>query len=487
MDKNQLVEVRIEDFTRDGEGIGRADGYTLFVKDAVIGDRVLAKITKAKKSYAYARVEKVLEASPERVEPLCPEARRCGGCRFQEYDYAAQLRWKKRLVEETLGKIGGLWDIPVRETIGMENPFRYRNKAQYPVGCVKGEMAAGFYAGRTHSIIPVADCLLTPEIYSTILEETLSFFREYGISAYDEIGGEGLVRHLLIRSAFSTGEILVCPVLNGETLPKADEYVRRMREISGVRAVCLNINRKKGNVILGDRTVSLFGEPYITDFLDGLEFRISPASFYQVNPVQTVKLYREALAAAALTGDEIVYDLYCGIGTISLFLARAARHVYGVEIVPAAIRDAKENAKRNGIGNVSFYEGAAEDIIVRGYFEEGVPCPHADVVVLDPPRKGCDPALIDAVLQMGPERIVYVSCDPATLARDLRVFNDGAHGRKYSAVFAQPVDMFGETAHVETVCLLSNTQSKKKESYITLDVEMADYYRIKNEEKNSTT
>ena len=464
MNKNQLVEVKIEDFTKDGEGIGRADGYTLFVKDAVIGDAVLARITKPKKTYAYARVEKILHPSADRVCAPCPEARRCGGCRLQEYDYAAQLLWKQRLVRETLEKIGGLYGIPVRETIGMDHPFRYRNKAQYPVGHVKGVLSAGFYAGRTHSIIPVRDCLLTPEVYARILDGTLAFLRDYGISAYDEGTGEGLVRHLLIRSAFSNGAILVCPVINGDQLPCADEYVRKMRQIPGVESVCLNCNKSRSNVILGEKTVSLYGSPFITDELGGLSFRISPGSFYQVNPLQTEKLYNEALAAASLSGNETVYDLYCGIGTISLFLARKAKHVYGVEIVPSAIRDAKENARRNGIENVSFYCGASEDIIVRGYFEEGVSCPPADVVVLDPPRKGCDPMLIQTVLKMAPERIVYVSCDPATLARDLKLFTEGYGGISYRADYAQPVDMFGQTCHVETVCLLSNTKDLRRNS-----------------------
>ena len=455
MNKNELTEVRIEDFTKEGEGIGHVEGYTLFVKDAVIGDTVLAKITKAKKNYAYARMEKVLVPSPSRVPAKCPEARRCGGCRLQEYSYEAQLAWKRKYVQETLAKIGGLTDIPVRETIGMEDPFRYRNKAQYPLGIVKGEMAAGFYAGRTHSIIPVNDCLLTPQVYGEIVEATLGYMRHFRISTYDESHATGLMRHLLIRSAEATGEILVCPVINGEELPHAEEYVKCLRRTRGVSSICFNINRKEGNTILGRRTIPLYGDPFITDILDGLAFRISPGSFYQVNPGQTVKLYREAVMAAGLTGSETVFDLYCGIGTISLFMARSAKAVYGVEIVPGAVRDAKENAKRNGINNVFFYSGAAEDLITRGYLEEGAAMPHADVVVLDPPRKGCDAALIHAVLEMGPERVVYVSCDPATLARDLRIFSEGAHGRRYRAEYVQPVDMFGETCHIETVVLLS--------------------------------
>ncbi len=458
VNRNDLLDVTIEDFTREGEGIGRAGGYTLFVKDALIGDTVRARITKPGKTYAYARVEEVLTPSPDRTEAACPEARRCGGCRFQEYDYAAQLRWKRRLVRDALDKIGGLAGTEVLPVIGMEHPFRYRNKAQYPVGTVKGELEAGFYAGRTHSIIPVRDCRLTPEVYADILGTTLAFMRHFHIPPYNEQTGEGVVRHLLIRSAFSTGEILVCPVINGRKMPHANEYVSRMLEIPGIRSICVNINTKRGNVILGERTESLHGEPYITDVLDGLTFRVSPRSFYQVNPAQTEILYREAVRAAGLTGKEVVYDLYCGIGTISLFLARSAKAVYGVEIVPDAIRDAKENAALNGIGNARFYAGAAEEIVTRGYFPEGEPCPAADVVVLDPPRKGCDAALIRAVRRMAPGKIVYVSCDPATLARDLKLFTEEGDGSGYRVERVQPVDMFPETQHIETVVLLRQQQ-----------------------------
>ncbi len=458
MNKNDLLEVTIEDFTKDGEGIGHADGHTLFVKDALIGDRVVARITRPRKSYAFARMERLLEPSPSRTEALCPEARRCGGCRFQEYAYGAQLLWKQNHVRETLRKIGDIADAEVRPVIGMDHPYRYRNKSQYPIGTVKGRTEAGFYAGRTHSIIPVRDCVLTPERNQEILGKTLEYMSRFHVPPYDETTGEGLVRHLLIRSAFSTGEILVCPVINGRRLPREEEYAALITSVPGVKSVCVNVNTTRGNVILGEETRSLYGDPFITDTLDGLTFRISPRSFYQVNPVQTVRLYQEAVKAAGLTGSETVYDLYCGIGTISLFLARHAKTVFGVEIVPDAIRDAKENAARNGIDNVRFFTGAAEDLVVRGYFSKGVPCPPADVVVLDPPRKGCAAPLIDAVLRMAPERIVYVSCDPATLARDLKLFAEGGHGVSYRLRYAQPVDLFCQTGHVETVVLLSREQ-----------------------------
>lgn len=474
MNKNELVTVQIEDFTREGEGIGRADGYTLFVKDAVIGDTVVARITRPKKAYAYARLEEILTPSPWRVRARCPEARRCGGCRLQEYAYDRQLLFKHSVVENALRRIGGFADIEVRPVLGMDTPYRYRNKAQYPVAQIpvrkeKADHAAksarksapgdfrieaGFYAGRTHSLIPVRDCLLTRSHNAEILETFLGYMRENHVSAYDEATGRGLVRHLLIREGFSSGEILVCPVINGTSLPKADRLVKALCRIPGVSSVCLNCNQKRGNVILGDETLPLYGEPWITDTLGGMTFRISPRSFYQVNPVQTDLLYSEALRATGLTGNETVYDLYCGIGTISLYLAQKAREVYGVEIIPDAVRDAQDNARRNGISNAHFFVGAAEDLVASGEFAPGVPCPAPDVVVLDPPRKGCDPALIRAVLQMKPDRIVYVSCDPATLARDLRLFAEGDGRTSYHPVFAQPVDMFPQTVHVETVCLL---------------------------------
>ena len=478
MNKNDIVTVTIEDFTRDGEGIGRADGYTLFIKDAVIGDTVRARITRPKKTYAYARVEEILEPSPDRVKAACPEARRCGGCRLQELSYEKQLVFKRKVVADALSRIGKFpvctdseerdGAIEVKPVAGMADPFRYRNKAQYPIACVPvrgdgtGEhremrIEAGFYAGRTHSLIPVRDCLLTREVNASVLDAFLRYMRENSVTAYDEKTGRGCVRHLLIREGFSTGELLVCPVINAESLPHPDRLIRALSAVPGVRSICVNINRKPGNVILGDVTKALFGDPFITDQLGGLSFRISPRSFYQVNPVQTEVLYREAVRAAGLTGKETVFDLYCGIGTISLSMAKHAKEVYGIEIIPDAVRDARENAEWNGIRNAHFYTGAAEDLVARGEFERGVPCPRADVVVLDPPRKGCDPVLIRSVLLMAPERIVYVSCDPATLARDLRLFADGEGDVSYRIQLIQPVDMFPETSHVETVCLLTHS------------------------------
>ena len=484
--KNDLTVVTIEDLTRDGEGIGHAEGYTLFVKDGLPGDVVRARITRPKKMYAYARVETVLVPSPDRVEARCPHARRCGGCLLQEYDYPAQLRWKENYVRSALERIGGFDGLPVRPVIGMSNPFRYRNKAQYPVGMSRDSdgqtrLSAGFYAARTHSLIAVDDCVITGEVNQSVVREFLAFMEQYHIAPYDEKTHTGIVRHLLIREGRSSGQILVCPIVNAGRMPHAEELISCLRKIPGVCSISVNYNTVPGNTIMGRKTETLYGNGWIEDTIGSLTFRISPRSFFQVNPVQTEKLYGAAVEAAGLTGKETVYDLYCGIGTISLFAAQHAKAVYGVEIVADAVRDAKENAARNGIHNAFFFEGAAEKLVTAGEFEPGVSCPHADVVILDPPRKGCAPELIDAVRRMEPERIVYVSCDPATLARDLRRFREGDE-TVYSPEYVQPVDMFPQTCHVECVCLLSNKNAKLKD-YVEIGVDAEDYYRIKDSDK----
>ena len=372
--KNEIVRVTIEDMTGDGEGIGHVDGYTLFVKDAVIGDEIRARITKAKKNYGYARIEEVLVSSDARVPARCPKARSCGGCRLQELDYAEQLKFKESLVRRNLERIGGFSDIPMEP---------------YPVGYSKkdGRILAGYYAGRTHSIIDIRDCALSPSENADILDTVVRFAGEFGIPPYDEENGQGIIRHVLVREGFISGEILVCLAINADTLPQAENLVDRLlalpMEGKCIKSVCLNINRKRTNVILGDRTVRLYGDPWITDYLGEYSFRISPQSFYQVNPVQTVKLYETAVSFAELTGRETVFDLFCGIGTISHFLAAKAKEVCGVEIVPQAIEDAKANAERNGIGNVKFFAAAAEDVAERGYFDRENPLVRPDVIVLE--------------------------------------------------------------------------------------------------------
>ena len=453
--KNTVVTLDITDMGQNGEGIGKVEGYTLFVKDAVIGDRVQVKVMKAKKSYGYARLLEILSPSPDRVEPRCACARQCGGCQIQALSYESQLKFKEEKVRGCLERIGGFTRIPLQPIIGMESPYRYRNKAQFPIGTGKdGRPVAGFYAGRTHSIIPQEDCVLGVRENQAILEVILGFMEEYGIPAYREEEGSGLVRHVLIRSGFATRELMVCLVINGETLPKAQVLVDRLKDIAGMASISLNINTARTNVILGDRVEVLWGKPYIEDVLDGVRYQISPLSFYQVNPIQTRELYRKALQYAGLHGTETVWDLYCGIGTISLFLAGQAGKVYGVEIVPPAIEDARKNARLNGIENAEFFVGRAEEVLPRKYREEQI---SADVIVVDPPRKGCDSAVLETMLQMRPKRIVYISCDPATLARDLKILCQG----RYKLQKVQPVDMFPHTTHVETVVLLSKLNTKQ--------------------------
>ena len=463
--KNDILTVTIEDMGHDGEGIGKADGYTLFVKDAVIGDVIEAKIMKVKKNYAYARLMRILEPSPHRVEPVCPMARPCGGCQLQMMDYQEQLRFKQKKIEDNLRRIGGFEQIPMEPIVGMEQPFRYRNKAQFPVGTDKeGNLVTGFYAGRTHDIINNRNCYLGVEENRQVLDVVLGWMEEYGVPAYDEKTGTGLVRHILIRYGFKTGEMMVCLVINGERVPKQEALVERLREISGMTSITTSTNQERTNVIMGSKIRTLWGTPYISDYIGEVKYQISPLSFYQVNPVQTEKLYGTALEYAGLDGNETVWDLYCGIGTISLFLAQKAKKVYGVEIVPAAIEDARRNAELNGITNAEFFVGKAEEVLPEMYAKGEA---RADVIVVDPPRKGCDAALLETVVKMQPERIVYVSCDSATLARDLKWLC--AEGYELKRV--RGVDMFPMTGHVETVVLLSH---KKADSYIHIDVEFGE-------------
>lgn len=465
MKKNDVFTVTIEDMGEDGAGIGKTDGYTWFIKDALIGDVIQASVMKMKKNYGFARLVKILEPAPGRVEARCPVARACGGCQLQELDYREQLRFKERKVYNHLKRIGGMDrlflpedrekaagvpDAVVMEPIiGMEDPWRYRNKAQYPVGLGKdGQPAAGFYAGRTHSLIPAPglDCLLGCQENKELLKIILDFMKEYKIPPYDEAAHQGLVRHVLLRKGFSSGGLMVCLVINGEELPHGGELAERLRE-AGVSSVSYSVNMERTNVIMGTRIVNLYGPGYITDTIGDIEYRISPLSFYQVNPVQTEKLYGTALEFADLSGGETVWDLYCGIGTISSFLAKKAGKVYGVEIIPQAIEDARENARRNGIENVEFFVGKAEEVLPEQYERNHV---HADVIVVDPPRKGCDPVCLETILKMAPERVVYVSCDSATLARDVKFLEENG----YRATRVRPVDMFPMGGHCECVVKL---------------------------------
>lgn len=453
--KNEEYIITIEDMGSEGEGVGKVDGFTLFVKDGLPGDVARVKVIKEGKSYGYGRLMEVITPSEYRVDAVCPVARQCGGCQIQELSYEAQLAFKEKKVQNNLERIGKVTpsEYEMCTIIGMEEPYHYRNKAQFPVGADKeGNIITGFYAGRTHSIIPCDDCAIGDSVNKTILEIIKCHMRKHGIKPYNEESHTGLVRHILIRRGFTTGEIMVCIVINGMEFKAGSELVSELIAIDGMKSISLNINREKSNVIMGNMVIDLYGDGYITDYIGDVQFRISPLSFYQVNPAQTKELYGKALEFAGLTGTETVWDMYCGVGTISLFLAKAARKVYGVEIVPEAIDDARKNAKINGIENAEFFVGKAEEIVPKMYNEYGL---GADVVVVDPPRKGCDEKLLKTIVDMNPEKVVYVSCDSATLARDVKIL--GEYGYKLQKV--QPVDMFPHSFHVETVVLMTRNHN----------------------------
>ena len=463
--KNDIVTLEIVDCGTDGEGIGKADGFTVFVKDAVIGDTIMAKIMKAKKNYGYGRLMEILKPSPYRVEPVCLSARQCGGCQLQAVSYEEQKVFKEKKLRGHLERIGGFTEFPMEPLIGMDDPYHYRNKAQFPVGRNKeGRIVTGFYAGRTHAIIENRDCALGIPQNKDVLDRVIAHMEKYNIAPYDEATGKGLVRHIFVRYGFFTGELMVCLIINGQDLPHQRELVEKLCEIPGMTSISLNMNKKRSNVILGDKVKTIWGEDYITDKIGDISYEISPLSFFQVNPKQTWKLYSKALEYADLHGEETVWDLYCGIGTISLFLAQKAKFVRGVEIVPAAIEDAKRNAQINHIENVEFFVGKAEEVLPREYEKNGV---YADVIVVDPPRKGCDEMLLKTILKMQPKRVVYVSCDSATLARDLRFLCDNGYELKKVC----GVDQFPQTVHVETVVLLSH---KKPDGHINVKVEFGE-------------
>ena len=542
MKKNEITTLSIGDLTEEGLGVGRADGLAVFVKDTVPGDRISACIVKAKKNYAFGRALEILERSPDRTEARCPVSRACGGCQIQEMNYDAQLRFKERKVKNNLSRIGGFLpeagEVPISpskgvergkssseasETLGMpestetmedmehqesltlkagrirvlpirgmEEPWHYRNKAQFPVGTDKsGNPVAGFFAGRTHRIIPAEDCVIGIPENAAIVRALLSYMREEHVSAYDEGTGEGVIRHVMTRCGFQTGQIMVVIVANAESLPGEEGLISRLRALRfgtekegrdwrragfgtesepekgvGIQenawaprqivSVILNTNTERTNVILGRKNRVLFGEEKIEERIGTLRFRISPLSFFQVNPVQTKVLYDTVLTFAALSGKETVWDLYCGIGTISLYLAQQAKKVYGIEVIPEAVEDARKNAEQNGIRHAEFLAGKAEDLfpdlVLKGE--------RADVIVVDPPRKGLESTLIDAILDVKPDRIVYVSCDSATLSRDLALFAEGG----FLPEKIQPVDMFPHTVHVESCVLLERVSNRKADS-----------------------
>lgn len=435
----------------EGEGIAKIDNkYPIFIEGALKGEKVKVRIVKVNKNFAYGKLMEVLEASEERVNPPCAIYKRCGGCKLQHASYKAQLDFKWDRVKDCVSKIGKLDPSIVKYPLGMEEPWRYRNKVQLPIGLINGEVKIGFFAPRSHDIIDMESCLIQDEIGDKVVKLTREWIEKFNIRPYNvdgEYDEKGIVRHIMIRRGFTTNEVMVVLVTNGENLPHKEEFVDLIvKNIPGIKSIIQNINSKKTNVILGLESKTLWGEDTISDYIGDFRFNISPLSFFQVNPIQTEVLYGKALEYANLTGNEEVFDAYCGTGTITLFLSQKAKKVYGVEIIPQAIDNAWINAKENKVENVEFFVGESE-VVIPDLINKGV---KADVVVVDPPRKGCDKKLLDAITNIDAKKIVYVSCDPSTLGRDLKVLEENG----YKTLEVQPVDMFPNTAHIENVALL---------------------------------
>lgn len=484
MKKNDVVTVTIEDMSHKGEGIGKSDGFPLFVKDTVIGDVAEVKVIKLKNNYGYGRLMKLVSPSADRINAPCPIHKACGGCQIQAMSYPAQLRFKEGLVKNNLMRIGGFSPEiceKMEPIVGMDNPFRYRNKAQFPVGEKDGRIIMGFYAGRTHDIMECEDCLLGAEENRKLLDAVKEYMYANNVHAYNEETGKGLVRHVLIRKGFTTGEWMLCLVVNGSSIPNPRELCDRVLQAEPhLVSVSISPNTTRNNVIMGSSYEVLWGDAYMKEQLGNITYQVSPLSFFQVNPVQTKKLYDKAVEYAGLTGKENVWDLYCGTGSISLFLAKDAGKVHGVEIIEPAILDARENAERNGITNAEFFVGKAEEVFANQVLGKENP-EKIDVVVVDPPRKGCDEKLLNTMLEMQPDRIVYVSCDSATLARDLKILCE----KDYQVEKWQCYDQFPHTVHVESCVLLERVSNRKADSYVKLNVKMEDYYRIKDTEKET--
>lgn len=448
--KNDYIDVVFEDLTHEGAGVAKVDGYPLFVPNGLPGEKAKIKVIKANKGYGFGRLIETYEESPYRVEAPCPIYKECGGCQLQHLSYEGQLKAKEKQVRDVLTRIGKLENVKVHSVLGMQDPWRYRNKAQVPVGEQEGGLIGGFYQQRTHQIIDMKECIIQQEKNDEVVQAVKEICSRYGVRAYDEVRNKGDLRHIMARYGLVTGEVMIVLVTRTKDLPHKNKIIEEIASrVQGVKSICQNVNSKKTNVIFGDETKVLWGEEVIYDFIGDIKFAISARSFYQVNPEQTKVLYEKALEYADLSGEENVIDAYCGIGTISLFLAQKAKKVFGVEIVPEAIEDAKRNAALNGIKNADFAVGEAETVIPRWYKEGN----SADVLVVDPPRKGCDEALLQTIMEMKPKKVVYVSCNPGTLARDLRILEDGG----YQTVEVQPVDMFPMTMHVEAVAWLELT------------------------------
>lgn len=448
LSKNKEYVVDIVDIGQGGVGIGKYDGFTVFVDGGLINDRIKVRINKSKKNYAVGDIVEIIEESPFRVKRKCSDnLKDCGGCQIQELDYQKQLDIKTNEVKQVISRIGKLEDVVIHDTLGMEEPVRYRNKAQFPIQKVNNNPLIGFYKKKSHDIIPTDKCIIQHEINDKIMKIIKTYINAYKVSVYDEKTHTGVLRHLVTKVGFTTNEVMVVLVANGKKLPYLKELASVLEEnVPGFKTLVVNVNREKTNVILGRENIVVYGDGKINDYIGELVFEISPLSFFQVNPVQTEVLYNKALEYADLKEDDTVFDIYCGIGTISLFLAQKAKKVYGIEIVEDAIKDAKINANLNNLDNVEFYVGKAEEVVPKMYKEGKT----ANVVVVDPPRKGCDEKVLDTIVSMKPDRVVYVSCNPSTLARDLAYLNE----RGYKCLEVQPVDMFPHTMHVESVAKL---------------------------------
>ena len=443
LSKNKEYVVDIVDIGQGGVGVGKYEGFTVFVEGGLLQDKVKVKINKSKKNYAVGDIVEIIEKSPFRVDRICSdELKDCGGCQIQELNYNKQLELKTNEVKQVVARIGKIENVDIHETMGMENPCRYRNKAQFPIQNINGEPAIGFYKKKSHDVIPTDMCVIQHDINDKIIKIIKTYIQAYNISIYNENTHTGVLRHLVTKVGFTTNEVMVVLVANGTNLPHLNELASILEEnIPGFKTLVLNVNKAKTNVILGKENKVIYGNGKINDYIGDLVFEISPLSFFQVNPIQTEVLYNKALEYAELKENDTVFDIYCGIGTISLFLAQKATKVYGIEIVEDAIKDAKINAKLNNLNNVEFYVGKGEEVVPKMYSEGKT----ANVVMVDPPRKGCDEKVLDTIVSMQPDRVVYVSCNPSTLARDLAYLDE----RGYKCVEIQPVDMFPHTMHVE--------------------------------------
>ena len=443
LSKNKEYVVDIVDIGQGGVGIGKYEGFTVFVEGGLIQDKVKVRINKSKKNYAVGDIVEIIEKSPFRVDRICSDdLKDCGGCQIQELDYNKQLELKTNEVKQVISRIGKLENVEIHETIGMQSPCRYRNKAQFPIQNINGSTAIGFYKKKSHDVIPTDMRVIQHDINDKIIKIIKTYIQAYNVSIYNETTHTGVLRHLVTKVGFTTNEVMVVLVANGTNLPHLNELASVLKEnILGFKTLVLNVNKAKTNVILGKENKVIYGNGKINDYIGEFKYNISPLSFFQVNPVQTEVLYNKALEYAELKENDTVFDIYCGIGSISLFLAQKATKVYGIEIVEDAIKDAKINAKLNNLNNVEFYVGKAEEVVPKMYSEGKT----ANVVVVDPPRKGCDEKVLDTIVSMKPDRVVYVSCNPSTLARDLAYLDE----RGYKCVEIQPVDMFPHTMHVE--------------------------------------